>query len=173
MKMKLRELLLPQAKSKIKAGDGLSEGKYNFFTCSPIQNKFYDTATYDCPSLIFGTGGNASVHYCEEPFSTSTDCLVMYGVADANLELIYQYLHTNLHILQAGFKGVGLQHISKDYILDIEIDLPNEEMQTNITKQFRQIDDMICHRNQQLLKYDELVKSRKVEQFDRSIKAVA
>ena len=165
MKMKLRELLLPQAKSKIKAGDGLSEGKYKFFTCSPIQNKFYDTATYDCPSLIFGTGGNASVHYCEEPFSTSTDCLVMYGVADANLELIYQYLHTNLHILQAGFKGAGLQHISKDYILDIEIDLPNEEMQTNITKQFRQIDDMICYRNQQLLKYDELVKSRFIEMF--------
>ena len=165
MKMKLRELLLPQAKSKIKAGDGLSEGKYKFFTCSPIQNKFYDTATYDCPSLIFGTGGNASVHYCEEPFSTSTDCLVMYGVADANLELIYQYLHTNLHILQAGFKGAGLQHISKDYILDIEIDLPNEEMQTNITKQFRQIDDMICYRNQQLLKYDELVKSRFIELF--------
>ena len=163
--MKLRELILPQAKSKIKAGDGLSEGKYKFFTCSPIQNKFYDTATYDCPSLIFGTGGNASVHYCEEPFSTSTDCLVMYGVADANLELIYQYLHTNLHILQAGFKGAGLQHISKDYILDIEIDLPNEEMQTNITKQFRQIDDMICYRNQQLLKYDELVKSRFIEMF--------
>ena len=163
--MKLRELLLPQAKSKIKAGDGLSEGKYKFFTCSPIQNKFYDTATYNCPSLIFGTGGNASVHYCEEPFSTSTDCLVMYGVADANLELIYQYLHTNLHILQAGFKGAGLQHISKDYILDIEIDLPNEEMQTNITKQFRQIDDMICYRNQQLLKYDELVKSRFIEMF--------
>ena len=163
--MKLRELLLPQAKSKIKAGDGLSEGKYKFFTCSPIQNKFYNTATYNRPSLIFGTGGNASIHYCDEPFSTSTDCLVMYGVAGANLELIYQYLHTNLYVLQAGFKGAGLQHISKDYILDIEIDLPNEEMQTNITKQFRQIDDMICYRNQQLLKYDELVKSRFIELF--------
>lgn len=166
--MKLRELLLPQAKSKIKAGDGLSEGKYKFFTCSPIQNKFYNTATYNRPSLIFGTGGNASIHYCDEPFSTSTDCLVMYGVAGANLELIYQYLHTNLYVLQAGFKGAGLQHISKDYILDIEIDLPNEEMQTNITKQFRQIDDMICYRNQQLLKYDELVKSRFIEMFGKN-----
>lgn len=173
MKKKLRELLLPQTKSKIKAGEGLIEGKYKFFTCSPIQNKFYNEATYFSPSLIFGTGGNASVHYCNEPFSTSTDCLVMYGVKCANLEIIYQYLHTNLYILQAGFKGAGLQHISKDYILDIEIDLPNEEMQANITKQLRQIDNMIYYRNQQLLKYDELVKSRKVEQFDRSVKAVA
>ena len=101
-----------------------------------------------------------------ETMNTLIICLgVMYGVAGANLELIYQYLHTNLYVLQAGFKGAGLQHISKDYILDIEIDLPNEEMQTNITKQFRQIDDMICYRNQQLLKYDELVKSRFIELF--------
>ena len=165
MKKKLRELLLPQYKSKIKAGDGLSKGKYKFFTCSPIQNKYCDEAIFSCPSLIFGTGGNASVHYCEEPFSTSTDCLVMYGVAGTNLELIYQYLHTNLHILQAGFKGAGLQHISKGYILDIEIDLPDEDQQISITKQMRKIDDMICYRNQQLLKYDELVKSCFIEMF--------
>lgn len=165
MRRKLRDLLLPQAKSKIKAGDGLSEGKYKFFTCSPVQNKFYDEATYNHPSLIFGTGGNASIHYCEEPFSTSTDCLVMYGIAGVNLELIYQYLHNNLHILQAGFKGAGLQHISKDYILEIEIDLPDEDQQTNITKQMREIDNMIGYRNQQLLILDELVKSRFVELF--------
>lgn len=165
MKQKLRELLLPQTKSKVKAGEGMTEGKYKFFTCSPIQNKFYDEATYCSPALIFGTGGNASIHYCNEPFSTSTDCLVMYGAKNANLELIYQYLHTNLYILQAGFKGAGLQHISKDYILDIEIDLPNEEIQANITKQLRQIDNMIYYRNQQLLKYDELVKSRFIEMF--------
>ena len=165
MKKTLRELLVPQAKSKIKAGDGLQEGKYKFFTCSPIQNKFYDEATFTCPSLIFGTGGNASVHYCNEPFSTSTDCLVMYGTVGANLELIYQYLHTNLHILQAGFKGAGLQHISKDYILDIDIDLPDEEMQTHITNQIREIDNMIVYRNQQLSIYDNLVKSRFIEMF--------
>lgn len=165
MKKTLRELLLPQAKSKIKAGNGLPEGMYKFFTCSPIQNKFYNEATFTGPSLIFGTGGNASVHYCNEPFSTSTDCLVMYGAVGANLELIYQYLHTNLHILQAGFKGAGLQHISKDYILDIEIDLPDEELQTRITKQIREIDNIIGYRNQQLSIYDDLVKSRFIEMF--------
>ena len=165
MRRMLRELLVPQAKSKIKAGDGLPEGRYKFFTCSPIQNKFYDKATFFEPSLIFGTGGNASIHYCNEPFSTSTDCLVMYGADGANLELVYQYLHTNLHILQAGFKGAGLQHISKDYILDIELELPDEDKQIVISKQMREIDNMVEYRKQQLSKYDELVKSRFIELF--------
>ena len=165
MKITLRDLLIPQPKSKIKAGNGETQGVYKFFTSSPIQNKFYDEATYDYPSLIFGTGGNASVHYCAEPFSTSTDCLVMYGTDKANLELIYQYLHTNLNILQAGFKGAGLQHISKDYILDIEIYLPDADVQNNIAKQMREIDAMVSYRNQQLFKYDDLVKSRFIELF--------
>lgn len=170
MRIALRDLLIPQPKSKIKAGDGITQGVYKFFTSSPIQNRFYDEATYDQPSLIFGTGGNASVHYCAEPFSTSTDCLVMYGTNEANLELIYQYLHTNLHILQAGFKGAGLQHISKDYILDIKINMPDADMQNNIAKQMRKIDNMIDCRNLQLFKYDELVKSRFVELFGDPIR---
>ena len=165
MRTALRTLLIPQSKSKIKAGDGTNNGTYKFFTSSPVQSKYYHEATYDRPALIFGTGGNASVHFCDEPFSTSTDCLVMYGSAEANLELIYQYLCTNIHILQAGFKGAGLQHISKDYILDIEIDFPDKEKQTALTGKVRTIDHMLWNCRQQLVKLDELVKSRFIEQF--------
>lgn len=165
MRTALRTLLIPQSKSKIKAGDGTNNGTYKFFTSSPVQSKYYHEATYDRPALIFGTGGNASVHFCDEPFSTSTDCLVMYGSAEANLELIYQYLCTNIHILQAGFKGAGLQHISKDYILDIEIDFPDKEKQTALTGKVRKIDHMLWNCRQQLVKLDELVKARFVEMF--------
>ena len=165
MKIKLKDLLLPQSKSKIKAGEGLSKGKYKFFTSSPIQSKFFEVADYTFPALIFGTGGNASVHFCDEPFSTSTDCLVMYGVDNANLELIYQYLNTNLHILQAGFKGAGLQHISKDYILDIVVDFPDKETQNHILAEIQNLDSLITARRDQISKHDELVKARFVELF--------
>ena len=163
MKQTLRELLCPQPKSKIKAGDGQLEGAYNFYTSSQIQSKFYHSATYNQPALIFGTGGMASVHFCEKPFSTSTDCLVMYGHKGVQLELIYHYLRTNLHILQEGFKGAGLQHISKDYILDIEIDMPNPLVQAQITLQMRLIDRLIEQRKQQLVFLNEAVKSRFIE----------
>ena len=165
MKQTLRELLCPQSKSKIKAGDGQLEGAYNFYTSSQTQSKFYHTATYTQPALIFGTGGMASVHYCSKPFSTSTDCLVMYGHQGVSLELIYHYLRTNIHILQDGFKGAGLQHISKDYILDIEIDIPEPAVQERITHQMRLIDGLINGKKQQIVFFDEAVKSRFIELF--------
>ena len=158
-------MLFPQPKSKIKAGDGKAEGKYKFFTSSPIQSKFVDEANYDKPSLIFGTGGNASVHFCNEPFSTSTDCLVMYGRSQIELETIYNYLKSNIGILENGFKGAGLKHISKEYILAIEIELPSEEIQLEFLQKKRIIDGLIEAKQAQLHLSEELVKSRFIEMF--------
>ncbi len=165
MRQKLRELLLPQPKAKIKAGDGMNKGKYKFFTSSAAQSKYYFSALYNQPALIFGTGGAASVHFCKEPFSTSTDCLVMYGTEETNLEMIFYYLRTHMHILQAGFKGAGLQHISKEYILDIEVNLPGIDIQAKIVEQNRLLDRLISSRNTQCDLLDKAVKSRFIELF--------
>lgn len=165
MKIELKQVLYPQPKSKIKASDGKSEGKYKFFTSSPMQTRFIDEANYDKPSLIFGTGGNASVHFCDEPFSTSTDCLVMYGRNKIELESIYNYLKGNISLLEHGFKGAGLKHISKDYILAIEIELPSEAMQHEFLQKNRIVDEIIEAKRTQLLLSEDLVKSRFIELF--------
>lgn len=165
MKIELKQVLYPQPKSKIKASDGKSEGKYKFFTSSPMQTRFIDEANYDKPSLIFGTGGNASVHFCDEPFSTSTDCLVMYGRNKIELESIYNYLKGNISLLEHGFKGAGLKHISKDYILAIEIELPSEAMQHEFLQKNRIVDEIIEAKRTQLLLSEDLVKSRFIEMF--------
>ena len=165
MKIELKQVLYPQPKSKIKASDGKSEGKYKFFTSSPMQTRFIDEANYDKPSLIFGTGGNASVHFCDEPFSTSTDCLVMYGRNKIELESIYNYLKGNISLLEHGFKGAGLKHISKDYILAIEIELPSEAMQNEFLQKNRIVDEIIEAKRTQLLLSEDLVKSRFIEMF--------
>lgn len=170
MRIELKQVLFPQPKSKIKAGDGKAEGRYKFFTSSPLQTKFHDEANYDEPSLIFGTGGNASVHFCDEPFSTSTDCLVMYGRSRTELETIYNYLKSNIGILENGFKGAGLKHISKDYILAIEIDLPCETIQLEFLQKTRIIDEVIESKRTQLLLNEDLVKSRFIEMFGDPIR---
>ena len=166
MKIELKQVLYPQPKSKIKASDGKSEGKYKFFTSSPMQTRFIDEANYDKPSLIFGTGGNASVHFCDEPFSTSTDCLVMYGRNKIELESIYNYLKGNISLLEHGFKGAGLKHISKDYILAIEIELPSEAMQHEFLQKNQIVDEIIEAKRTQLLLSEDLVKSRFIEMFE-------
>ena len=162
---KLGEMLIPQTKSKIKAGTGKENGKYKFFTSSNIQNKFIDEYQYDDTALIFGTGGNASIHFCDEKFSTSTDCLVFFAKEKYVLKTIYFYLSGNMNILENGFKGAGLKHISKQYILDIEIPLPPLDEQRHIAAVLDKVSGLIAKRRQQLDKLDELVKSRFIEMF--------
>lgn len=70
-----------------------------------------------------------------------------------------------MHLLQDGFKGAGLQHISKDYILNININMPAPSLQEQITHQMRLIDAMINGKKQQILSFDEAVKSRFIELF--------
>lgn len=161
----LKDYVIVQPKSKIKAGEGLVEGKYKFFTSSNIQTKWLNEFQYDKPALIFGTGGMASVHYCDTPFSTSTDCIVMYAKDNANLEYIYCYLESHMGILEEGFKGAGLKHISKDYILNIQI--PKNELpeQRKIVDLFNHINSTILSYKKQLEKLDKLVKSRFIEMF--------
>ncbi len=163
--IKLSDILIPQPKSKIKAGEGKISGKYKFFTSSNSQNKFVDEYQYDKPALIFGTGGNASIHFCEEKFATSTDCLVFFAEEKQLLKSIYLYLSGNMQILENGFKGAGLKHISKQYILDISFSLPEANEQCRIAAVLDKISNLITKRCQQLDKLDELVKSRFVEMF--------
>ena len=70
-----------------------------------------------------------------------------------------------MHLLQDGFKGAGLQHISKDYILNINIDMPAPSLQEQITHQTRMVDAMINGKKQQILSFDEAVKTRFIELF--------
>lgn len=161
----LKDYVIVQPKSKIKAGEGLNEGEYKFFTSSNTQSKWLNQYQYDKPALIFGTGGMASVHFCDTPFSTSTDCIVMYAKDNFNLEYVYYYLESHMYILENGFKGVGLKHISKEYILSISIPEVDFCQQESLIASARKIDEIIYARQNQLTKLDELVKSRFIEMF--------
>lgn len=161
----LKDYVIVQPKSKIKAGEGLNEGEYKFFTSSNAQTKWLNQYQYDKPALIFGTGGMASVHFCDTPFSTSTDCIVMYAKGNLNLEYVYRYLESHMYILENGFKGVGLKHISKEYILSISIPEVDPLQQESLIATTRKVDEIICARHNQLAKMHELVKSRFIELF--------
>ena len=162
----LGDLCISQPKSKIKAGDGLESGRYKFYTSSNIQNKFCNDYQFDMPALIFGTGGNASIHYCEEPFSTSTDCIVLYAKDETvNLKAIYRYLENNMYILDEGFHGAGLKHISKSYLLNIPISSNVFDLSEKAVVVLDKISVLIEKHKQQLDKLDLLIKSKFIEMF--------
>ena len=158
-----------QKKSKMKAGEGSSSGTFPFFTSSPILSKYSESFQFKSPSIIFGTGGSASVHVCDKPFSVSTDCLVAQIKPELSkkfvIKFIYYYLSKNIWILEKGFKGAGLRHISKSYIDNIAIpELPFED-QKRIVKILDAADALRQKRTQAITLLDDYLKSVFLEMF--------
>ncbi len=167
--VKFSQILDFQKKSKMKAGEGLSGGTFPFFTSSPTLSKYTEFSQFKLPSIIFGTGGSASIHVCEKPFSVSTDCLVAQIKPERSKEFvirfIYYYLFKNIWILEKGFKGAGLRHISKSYIENIPIpELPIED-QKRIIKILDAADALRQKRKQAITLLDDYLKSVFLEMF--------
>jgi type I restriction enzyme S subunit len=121
---KLSEILEFSKKSHRKAGDGLSEGKYPFFTSSQVQGKWLNEADYKEESIILGTGGLPSIHFAKD-FSTSADTFIIKTINKSiSLKYVYFFLYGNKDLLGRGFKGAGLKHLSKQYVEKMLIPVP-------------------------------------------------
>jgi type I restriction-modification system DNA methylase subunit len=120
-------------KSKRQASYGEKQGKYQFYTSSQTCSKYCDDSDYEDECLIIGTGGNANIKYSSK-FSCSTDNFVIKINIGQLVKYIYYYLSINIEVLQKGFVGVGLQHISKEYIRNIKIPIPSLKHQQEIVK---------------------------------------
>jgi len=154
-------------KSKVKAGDGLKEGSYPFYTSSSILKKRLDTAQHFDDALIFGTGGSASVHFANEPFATSTDCIVALKKKDkeVNEKFVFYYLFGNIHILEKGFKGAGLKHISKKYIQALDIPILPIETQNKIVALLDKASALVQKRGKSIAILDELLRAQFLDMF--------
>ncbi|MFY8285044.1 restriction endonuclease subunit S [Pseudoalteromonas sp. SSMSWG5] len=142
--MNFDEIFYFQKKSKRKAGDGEKVGDYPFYTSSPILSKYTNEPDYNIQSLVFGTGGSPSVHITPSKFSSSGDCLVACpkDTLKMHLPFVFYFFLGNMHILEAGFKGAGLKHISKAYISNIKIPLPPLALQKQIAAVLEKADTL-------------------------------
>lgn len=153
-------------KSKIKASLGRDIGKYPFFTSSDIKVLHLDTYDYDDEAVIIGTGGKPSCNYINGKFSFSTDNIVLKSKGKYLTKFLYYMLrYNNLEILNHGFRGSGLKHISKKYFSSIE--LPDVELieQEEIVSFCDKCNAIIKQKESQIKLLDELIKSRFIEMF--------
>lgn len=165
---KLEDLFDYLPKSKIKAGDGLCKGEYPFYTSSDVQSKYLDDFQHEPDCLVFGTGGKASVHLTTRRFSTSTDCITIKPKVSTEIDIAYvfQYFKSNMQVLENGFKGAGLKHISKGYLSNIKISYPEDiRQQQRIAHLLGKIEDLIDQRKQHLQQLDDLIKSVFLKMF--------
>lgn len=153
-------------KSNIKAGDGKDKGRFPFYTSSPKLTKWIDKEQHFDEALIFGTGGLASIHFSNEPFSTSTDCLVAITTnKEIKTKYVYYYLFGNIHLLERGFKGAGLKHISKKYIENLDIPILPIETQNKIVAILDKSTTLITKREQSIVILDELLRATFIDMF--------
>lgn len=158
---KIQDLFIFCKKTKNKAGIGLEDGLYPFFTSSETLSKYVNDFDFDGEHLIFGSGGKASIHYISEKFSTSTDCIVVKPIKNDLLsaKYIYFFLKGNIKILESGFKGAALKHISKDYLQNIEIPIPPIKEQKKIASILEKADNLRKKRKEANKLFDELLQS--------------
>lgn len=157
--IKLEFSFLP--KSKIKAGNGQQCGKYPFFTSSDIKQLFLDEYLFDDELIIIGTGGKPSCNYYNGKFSCSTDNFILKTKGRIKPKYLYYYLRkNNLFVLQKGFHGAGLQHIGKDYLEAVKIEMKPESYQTNVINALDNITKIIKKKQLEKVYLEELIKSR-------------
>lgn len=164
---KFAEIFDFQSKSDIKAGDGLDAGRYFFYTSSNEQTKFLNEYLFDSDALIFGTGGNASVHFNNQKFAVSTDCLVAQpkDKEDVCAKFYYYFLRGNMRILEKGFKGAGLKHIAKGYISAIELPEVEIDQQKRIVEILDRADALRRKRKQSLQLVDDFLRATFLDMF--------
>lgn len=164
-KIKVKNLFKFLAKSKHKAGEGLEYGQYPFYTSSATVNKYFDEYDFESNKLIFATGGSASVHYAKSKFAVSTDNFVLEPFENVNAKYVYYYLKSNIQILQDGFHGAGLQHLSKDYLSEIGIPMLNSTEQQKIVSILDKADEIRTKKKQANEKLEEFLKSTFIDMF--------
>ena len=117
--VKIKDICEFQPKSKRQASFGKENGLYNFYTSSDKIKKC-DEADYNAEYLIIGTGGVANIKI-DKYFSCSADNIVLSNI---NCKYIYYLLFSNIYLLENGFNGSTIKHLSKKYLEELEIPIP-------------------------------------------------
>lgn len=155
--MRLGDLLtFEQKKEKFKAGDGLTEGLYRFYTCS--QKELYiNICEYEKLCLIFNRGGSANIRI-DKNFSISHDDIYVMSCDDEILmKYIYYFIKSNMKILEKLFNGSIIKHLNKITLENIEIPVPSIKKQNEIVEQIRVWDELIQSEKEQLKKMEKAI----------------
>lgn len=142
--MKLSSLFVELPKSKLPAATANIQGAYPFFV-SGSDIKRSDEFIFDGEAVILSTGGNAVIHFGQGCFAYSTDCWTLEPKKNEVYPLyLYQWLlQKQDQIDTLGFEGSGLRHLKKNYVRNLEIDLPELAEQTKIAEILSCIDTAI------------------------------
>ena len=120
--VKLKEVCSFENKTNHQSGEGLSSGKYIYFTNEEETTKYFNSYDFDGEYIIANTGGKANFKYYNGKFATMSDCLVIKCFKNIEPKFIlYVLLNFIAKINHIGFVGSGLKHLDKDWFENMSI----------------------------------------------------
>ena len=136
--------MLLNKRNKYRAIDGKNKGKYRFYTSSQDKILYRDDYEFKNKHILIGRGGVASLHLTSL-FSVSHDDVYVLATktVEYNLTYIYNYLKSNIELIENSFKGSTIRHSSKTALSKIKIRIPkNKQHIKDLEITFQQIETL-------------------------------
>ena len=131
-------------KNKYRAIDGQLTGKYRFYTSSQDKILYRDDYEFEQNHILIGRGGVASLHLACK-FSVSHDDVYVLNVKNEehNLKYIYNFIKSNIKLIEESFKGSTIKHSSKTALSKIKIKIPkNKQLIQDLELTFQHIETL-------------------------------
>ena len=142
--VKLGEAINENPKSSIQVNQAKenTKGKYPFYT-SGLNIYRFDTALISGKNIFLSTGGNALVQFFDGQCAYSTDTYAIKSIDEK--EILTQFIYLILQSLtplinEFYFKGMGLKHLQKKELKNIQIPKPPLEIQKQIVSECESVE---------------------------------
>ena len=164
MKKSLCEISNPKQWKTIST-DMLTETGYPVYGANGIIG-YYSTYNHDCETLLITCRGATcgSLNICQ-PFSYVNGNAMALDSLSADIDMRYLYYYLLNRGLNDVITGSAQPQIVRQSLVKVIVEYPELNIQKSIVETLDKISKIIILRKQQLLKLDELVKSRFIEMF--------
>ena len=151
---------------KLDANASSENGRYPFFTCS-VEPLRIDTYNYDCECVLVAGNGDLNVKYYNGKFDAYQRTYIIESNDKKVLSVPYLYCFLDKYVETLRKQSIGgvIKYIKLGNLTEADIPLCGIEEQLEIVKTLEKVNKIIADRKTQLLKLDELVKSRFIEMF--------
>ena len=170
MKVKLGKLVNVKT-GKLDANASSINGAYPFFTCSKEPLKI-STYSYDCECVLVAGNGDLNVKYYNGKFDAYQRTYIIEDNGCKKIYIPYLYYFMDKYVEKLRTQSIGgvIKYIKLSNITEVEIVLPNVDIQKKIVDKLDKVNAVINKKNMQLEKLDLLVRSLFIEMFGDLVK---
>lgn len=144
VRQKIKHLVEPLPKSKRPAGDAEADGDTTFYVSGQQVKKCFGADYLGSKSVVLATGGTAAIHLAKGSYSYSSDCWALATKDGMNVDYLWFLLKSKKNQIEnIGFRGAGIKHLEKDWLLDLEVFVPSIADQEKISTEVRKKYDLL------------------------------